>query len=104
MRAFLVAVVLWRVRQPAGTRGWGLEGAWGPERPRTAKAERAAVGSCPAGAEGGVGGERAVLRATRSAAPPQPLISLWDSSDPMVILRGLARSAIGMRRVSTPAS
>lgn len=34
----------------------------------------------------------------------QPLICLCSDSPPIAILRGLARSAIGMRRVSTPAS
>lgn len=50
------------------------------------------------------------VRGRSDARPPhlsgrcQPEISLLPVATPMEILRGLARSAIGIRRVSTPAS
>lgn len=58
---------------------------------------------CPRGAESGVRG-RSGARPPHPSGRCQPEISLWPDPTPTEILRGLARSAIGMRRVSTPAS
>lgn len=61
--------------------------------------ERVLVGGLPYGHD-----DHPPLRRAAQATAGQALISLGDSAPVIAILRGLARSAIGSRKVSTPAS